>query len=60
VLGQNQIGINDVLRHLLYGTQHVADADEQLEAALKSFKMIENWYEARSAYVSRCLAYHYI
>ncbi|KIM83091.1 hypothetical protein PILCRDRAFT_784274 [Piloderma croceum F 1598] len=55
-LGQNQIGINDVLGHLLCGTQHVADADEQLEAALKSFKMIENWYEARSAPVDAAVA----
>jgi hypothetical protein len=49
-------GIDGLVLHMVEGAQRVADVDEPLEAALKSFQTIEQWYVATSVYVQPSLA----
>src|SRR5882762_7939070 len=46
----------DVVDHLRRGAERVADVDELVEIAVKSFKMVGKWYEERSACVHLSLA----
>jgi len=47
---------DDVVDHLRRGAERVANVDELVESAVKSFKMIEKWYNERSVCVHPSLA----
>jgi hypothetical protein len=39
-------GVDGLVHHMVEGAQRVADVDDLLEAVLKSFKVVEQWYAA--------------
>lgn len=54
--GKMPIGVDGLVRHMVDGAQSVVDVDELLEAALKSFAIIAQWYAEPSVCVQPSLA----
>jgi hypothetical protein len=47
-LGQDTIGIDDVLNHLVDDAHCIGDVDALVQSARESFQQIEDWYEGKS------------